>query len=191
MCRDGVDNRTSRCHCEAMSEIAGQVAARPSYSAAALDVALAEASRARSTQSARIAAMRSRAGILIGSSGIAAGLISAVAENSMFLLPIVAFLLAALMGVLSIAPGPSRSNTPATVLEQAEGRTGLQMRLWVLGILSGETAAEELRMKWPARFDRIGTWTFVVAIALVGFASVHTLVNVPPDRPQQIQIVES
>lgn len=128
---------------------------------------------------------------MIGSSGIAAGLISAVADNSVFLWPVIAFLLAALMGVMSIAPGPGRANTPATVLERAEGRTGLEMRLWVLGILAGEAAAEELRMKWPARFDRFGTWTFVLAIALVGFASVHTLVNAPPDHPQQVQIVES
>jgi hypothetical protein len=161
------------------------------YSSPALDVAIAEATRARDTLSARIAALRSRSGILIGASGIAAGLISTTATNGFYALPIAAFLLAAILGVLAIAPGPSDANSAAMVASKVEGKTAFAMKRWVLEMIASEAAAEEKRMTWPAKFDRLGTWTFVLAIVLVLVVSAFPPPQAVSDEPVKVQIVES
>jgi hypothetical protein len=182
--------RDSWCHTSTVSNPHPSSPATANYSSAALDVAIAEATRARSTLSDRISALRSRSGILIGASGIAAGLISATSTNPLYALPIAAFLLAAILGVLSIAPGASNANTAATVASRVEGKTAFDMKRWVLEKIASEAAAEEKRMKYPVIFDRIGTWTFVAAIVLVLLTPMLPYTNYSADEPVKITIVE-
>ena len=100
----------------------------PTYSSDALDVVLDEVRRVRDLQSTRIDSLRNRAGIQIGASGIAAGLLSSMADSPLWLVPVGAFLIAAICGVLSILPGKGQSVDPLKVYRQADDKDAVQSK---------------------------------------------------------------
>lgn len=161
-----------------------------SYSSDALDVVLDEVRRTRSLQSARIDSLRSRAGVQIGASGIAAGLLSSLADSPLWLIPVGMFLAAAVFGTLSILPRTGMTVQPNLVLEQAEGQSALQVKANVIAGIISEYRLQEDKLTWPAVATRIGTALFVLGIVSVALVAVLLMLNPGAAEPMEIRIVE-
>jgi hypothetical protein len=158
------------------------------YSKSGLAVALVEAQRGRAQQSARIASLQNRAGILIGSSGLAAGLTASAADNAWWVVAIGFFLVAATFGMLSIRPVSGKASNPPAILDLAEGKTGFDMQLEMLGLIASEYVLEEDRVKWPARFAKIATSAFLAAILTLFAIVCAASFAGPSDEPLQVEI---
>lgn len=146
------------------------------YSSDALDVLLDEVRRDRDLQSTRIDSLRNRAGIQIGASGIAAGLVASIADNALWLWPIGAFLLAAVFGVLTIMPRSGHMVEPLALFEQAEGERAIQVKANVITAVLSEFQLQESMLRWPAITTRIGTALFLIGIALVALVAILTVI---------------
>lgn len=162
----------------------------PTYSSDALDVVLDEVRRVRDLQSTRIDSLRNRAGIQIGASGIAAGLLSSMADSPLWLVPVGAFLIAAICGVLSILPGKGQSVDPLKVYRQADDKDAVQVKANVIAGIISEYQVQENKLGWPAVATRIGTGFFVLGIALIAAVAIYSLANPGAAEPIDIRIVE-
>lgn len=138
-----------------------------SYSTASLDAVLDELRRTRELQSARIANLQNRAGLLIGSSGIAAGLVSSVATDGWWIAPIGAFVASALFGVVAIFPRTGLVVHPGRVLESANGLLSIQVKTTIAAGIVSEYLVQERKLAWPAIFLRMSAVVFVIAIVLI------------------------
>ena len=162
----------------------------PKYISEALDIALSEIRRNRDEQLKRATELQSRAGVLITASGLAAGLVSATASSGWWLLPIGAFLTAAIFGVLTQTTARHMAIQPDLVFRQANGQNELQFKVDVIEGMISEYQLEENRLSRPRFIALIGAAFFTLAIVLVfGVAAADTF-NPVIQEPSRVQIVE-
>ncbi len=159
------------------------------YSGDALDVVISEVRRTRDLQSSRLGNLRGTASILIGASGIASGLLSAAAENRVWLIPIALFLLAAGFGLAVIWPTSGQHVQPRLTFEQAAGESATQVKANVAAGIIAEYGTQESRVASRARLITIGAVVFLLGIASIIVVTLTTDSSAG-DEPQRVVIQE-
>lgn len=162
----------------------------PQFSSETLNVVLEEVSRARSLQSQRINNLQSRAGVLVGASGLAAGLISSLSTNLWLIAPMVALFLSALLGILAIAPRSGYGVDPRRVFVDANGKPSREATANVISGIVSEYELQESKLEWPAVFLKAGTLILVCAIGLLVVAALGGTLVGDSTKPIQVEIVE-
>lgn len=157
------------------------------YSSDALDVVLAEVRRTRDLQSSRLSNLRSTAGILVGASGVAAGLLGAAAANPLWLIPIACYLVAAVLGLAVIWPTSAQHVQPTRTFQQSESKGATQVKVNVVAGIVAEYNTQEERVELRAGFITWGAVFFVLGIASIVVLAI--IQGVAPGSDQPIRII--
>jgi hypothetical protein len=151
------------------------------YSVKTLDVVLHETERARQLQTTRVANMHSRASVLLGASGIAAGLVTTVATSVFWIIPLALFAIAALFGLLVLLPSNQRLSGPRSLLNASIGLQSRQVIFEIVDAIAIEFEDLERRLKSLLWFARLGFISFAVAVlSIVAVSSISIVVGSPP-----------
>jgi MFS family permease len=160
------------------------------YNSDSLDVVLDEVRRARELQSSRMGALRSRAGVLISASGLAAGLVSSVSANGWWLLPLCAFGVAAVLGTLSLVSASAYVVSPRLSFDLAEGTGPTQVKVnTITGIIS-EFETQEKKSQWQAVFGLLGVSIFLLAVVLLVVVVACQIIHPVTGEPTLVRIVK-
>lgn len=158
------------------------------YSDLALKVMLDEASRARQVQSTRIGNMQSRAGFLLGASGLAASLTASAAGTVQGILALTAFAIAVLFALMMITTGRQNLSSPRELLNAGRGLDQHQMSYEVIDAIAIEWDEAEARLKQQEARAQWGVFAFTAGIVFL-ILHVTSPIEMPQPSEEPIRVI--
>lgn len=130
-----------------------------------------EVVRGLEAQLQRVAHMQTRAGLLVGSSSVAAALVGSAANSLWWTVPIGLYLIAAVLGVAAVAPGTGSVVNPRKIAEAAGNLDPLNVRHEILKSTVREFEAYTTTLSRQRLWVTAGFIVFIIASGVLALVS--------------------